>query len=150
MTSVHDQTITALRAWAAGSYPLEAAVELLARACDGRFTQPCQPWIGTGAGTPPRAWLQAEILADAAVGSLHSGSERRLLAVAASLAGGTPVDLNEIAPGLGRDLLDLVLAAIAHAGGSHEHALLRPHPALGGALVPTRELAGSLHPWPVP
>jgi hypothetical protein len=160
MTLTRTQTITALRAWAAGSHPLVAAVELLARAAAGRFAAPDRPWIhthpatatgasaGEGEGQVPRARLEAGVLADAATYGPYSGGERRLLAVAASLAGAGPVDLCEVIPGLDRELLDLVLAAIAHAGGSHEHPLMRPHPGLDGALAPTRDLSGPLHPWP--
>lgn len=155
MTSTRHDTVTGLRAWAAGSYPLTAAVELLARAFDARFTRPALPWIATrddstdaDRATPARWWLDADALALAAQDGPYSGGERRLLAIAASLAGGGPVDLCEAVPGLDRGLLDLVLAAIAHAGGSHDHPVMAPHPALGGALFPTRERAGSLYPWP--
>jgi hypothetical protein len=143
-----QQTATALRACASGSYPLEAAVELLARAFDGRFARPGRLWIGLSAGASLHARLQADVLADEAVHGPYSGGERRLLAVAASLAGGPSVALDEVIPGLDRYLLDLVLAAVAHTGGSHEHPVMAPHPNLGGALFPTRDLAGPLHPWP--
>jgi hypothetical protein len=56
------------------------------------------------------------------------------------------VDLGDLAAGLDRRALTLVLAAIAHAAGSHEHRIDRdrdgvPHP--GGRLPP-------LVPWPQP
>lgn len=41
MTEVHE----ALRRWAKGLYSLEAGVELLIRACDGRFANSGQPWV---------------------------------------------------------------------------------------------------------
>jgi len=50
-----------------------------------------------------------------------SGGETRLLRIAASLLGGPPVDLSRNLAGLDREHLQLVLDAIAHAGGSHEH-----------------------------
>lgn len=48
-----------------------------------------------------------------------SGGQLRLLRAAASLADGQPVDLGDLAAGLGRDGLILLLAAVAHAAGSH-------------------------------
>ncbi|WP_422391854.1 hypothetical protein [Arthrobacter sp. N1] len=52
-----------------------------------------------------------------------SGGERRFMLLVASLGdGGVLVDLGDIIPGLDGGVLALVLAAIAHAGGSHEHS----------------------------
>jgi hypothetical protein len=76
-----------------------------------------------------------------------SSSKRRLLHAAASIADGHPVDLGDLAAGLDRRALTLVLAAIAHAAGSHEHHHTTrdphgvPHP--GDRLPP-------LVPWPQP
>ncbi len=50
-----------------------------------------------------------------------NGSERWVLHAAASIADGHLVDLGDLAAGLDRRALTLVLAAIAHAAGSHEH-----------------------------
>lgn len=50
-----------------------------------------------------------------------SSGELRVLHAAASIADGRPVDLGDLAGGLDRRALILVLAAIAHAAGSHEH-----------------------------
>jgi hypothetical protein len=44
-----------------------------------------------------------------------------VLRAAASIADGHPVDLGDLAAGLDRRALTLLLAAIAHAAGSHEH-----------------------------
>lgn len=41
MTNVHE----ALRRWPKGLYPLEAGVELVIHAFDGRFASPWQPWV---------------------------------------------------------------------------------------------------------
>ncbi|CCG04788.1 hypothetical protein [Blastococcus saxobsidens] len=74
-----------------------------------------------------------------------SSSQRRVLQAAASIADGHPIDLGDLAAGLDRRALTLVLAAIAHAAGSHEHHHITrdldgaPHP--GGRLPP-------LVPWP--
>ena len=74
-----------------------------------------------------------------------SSSQRWVLHAAASIADGHPIDLGDLAAGLDRRALTLVLAAIAHAAGSHEHHHTArdpdgvPHP--GGRLPP-------LVPWP--
>ncbi|SDY98116.1 hypothetical protein SAMN05661080_05192 [Modestobacter sp. DSM 44400] len=44
-----------------------------------------------------------------------------MLHAAASIAEGCPVDLGDLAAALARRALRLVLAAIAHAAGSHDH-----------------------------
>jgi hypothetical protein len=129
-----------LRRWAAGSYAYEAAVELLIRAFNGRFARPGWPWIPDTSGE--LSWLDADQITPGTTGAL-SGGERRLLAVVAALAGGQPADLSDVA-GLDRDLLDLVLAAIAHAGGSHQHSDIRP--SRDGRHEYAR--LPSLHPWP--
>lgn len=123
-----------LRRWARGVYPIEAAVELLIRAHGGRFAREGWPWIEP---REDRFVLVAEQITEDSIGVL-SGGERRILRVVASLAGGCPTNLYEDVAGLDRGSLDLVLAAIAHAGGSHEDR----------ATGSPTELAGSLHPWP--
>jgi hypothetical protein len=65
-----------------------------------------------------------------------SGGQLRLLRAAASLAEGQPVDLADLTAGLDRDELVLLLAAVAHAAGSHEHD--------DGAGAST----GPVVPWP--
>ena len=76
-----------------------------------------------------------------------SSSERWVLGAAASIADGHPVDLGDLAAGLDRRALTLVLAAIAHAAGSHEHHRTLRDPdgvsSPGGGLPP-------LIPWPQP
>ncbi|TQN37296.1 hypothetical protein FHU33_3938 [Blastococcus colisei] len=86
-------------------------------------------------------------------GALHIGtiigrsSDHQILRAAASIADGHPVDLGDLATGLDRHALTLVLAAMAHAAGSHEEPRIArgpggvPHP--GGRLPP-------LVPWPQP
>jgi 1,6-anhydro-N-acetylmuramate kinase len=46
-----------------------------------------------------------------------SGSERRVLLLAASLGEGVPVDLSDVLTGLDEATTALVVNAIAHAGG---------------------------------
>jgi energy-coupling factor transporter ATP-binding protein EcfA2 len=77
-----------------------------------------------------------------------SGGEQRLLRIVASLAGGAPVSLADNVPGLDREVTDLVLAAIAHANGSHEHPNIHIDHARGVAVLGGR--LPSLHPWPEP
>lgn len=74
-------------------------------------------------------------------------SDHQVLRAAASIADGHPLDLGDLATGLDRHALTLVLAAIAHAAGSHEPRSSGrapdgvPHP--GDGLPP-------LVPWPQP
>ena len=145
-----------LRKWAAGSYPDEAAVELLIRsgwtrrtAFVGDCTLPLEGDVGS--------WVNWEVVGRILAGELDSpalaasGGELRVLRIAHCLAHGLFADA---LPGLDRQHLDLVLAAVAHAGGSHQH---------NGPLVPdpkgrwTDPGTGqrlsfpslrSLHPWP--
>lgn len=132
-------TIEALRAWAAGSYADSAAVELLAHAFDGRFARAGHPWMGTDASG--RTWLDGDALRAA---SGVSGGERQVLALVAALIDEQPVEIVDVVSGLDRHHLDLVLAALAHAGGSHEHAVVVLDPD-GAAHLSS---PGSLHPWP--
>jgi hypothetical protein len=108
-----------LRDWARGVYDQEAGVELLIRAFGGRFAQVNCPWIRS-CDRPGSCWVDATELADH-LGGL-SGGERRVLTIAAALLdGGQLVDhLGDLVSGLDRGSLRLVLAALAHAGGSHE------------------------------
>lgn len=129
------QVAAELRTWARGLYALEAAAELLIRAQSGRFLH--GPWIRRdkhGTWIDPSGVDRAGFL---------SGGERRLLDIALSLAtDNRPVSLNDALPGLDRRALSLVLAAVAHAGGSHEQSV----------LVDVEPLAfdqpGALYPWP--
>ena len=131
-----------LREWARGLYSLEAAVELLIRFNHGRLLD--GSWIEHD---PKRAhhWFSADMVPTD--GGELSGGERRVLAIAASLAEPSlaKVGLGDGVTGLDRDALDLILAAIAHAGGSHEHS--RPVFGLDGTYAGTRELP-ALHDWP--
>ena len=137
-------THAGLRSWAKGLYPLEAAVELLVRTADGRFASPAYPWIQP-CDQPGWWWLDHEAISDDNLVAL-SGGEQRILRIVASLAGGQPVNLHADLPGLDRDLMGLVLAAMAHANGSHEQADIRIDHHRGVAVLDGR--LASLHPWP--
>lgn len=130
------QVHESLRQWAHGTYPLEAAIELLVRAHAGRFAREEWAWIEPH---DDRFTLNAERITPDTTGVL-SGGERRLLRIAAALAGAAPSNLYEDVPGLDRHTLDLVLAAIAHAAGSHQDREK-------GILVDINKPA-ALHPWP--
>lgn len=137
-----------LRAWAKGMYTTEAATELLLRAFGGKFAAPGNPWVHTSTGPEGpgqvKAWIDFEGI-PAEAGPL-SGGERRFLLLAASLAENVPVVLGDVVSGLDRENLDLVLAAIAHAGGSHEHSDIRFND--DGSMSLGKGYLESLHPWP--
>lgn len=117
---------TALLRAAVGDYAAEAAVLLLANA--GHWLPQLQ---GTGLITLEQdavtgdRWAQiqwGEVDQALAAGRIFGSSGQvRVLRAAAGLADGQPVDLADLATGLDRPSLILLLAAIAHAGGSHEH-----------------------------
>jgi hypothetical protein len=129
-------------------YPTEAATELLLKAFGGKFAAPGNPWVHTS--TEPegpgqvRAWIDFAAIPEE-VGPL-SGGERRFLMLAASLAEDVPVVLGDLVSGLDRENLDLVLAAIAHAGGSHQHSDIRSNE--DGSMSLGKGYLDSLHPWP--
>ncbi|MCA0252146.1 MAG: hypothetical protein LCH76_07655 [Actinobacteria bacterium] len=146
MSATHQ----ALRRWAKGSYPMEAGVELLIRAGGGRLAAKGWPWVqeGSVAGS---WWINVEEVTEENLGAL-SGGETRLLRIAASLLAGPPVDLYSSIAGLDRENIALVLAAISHAGGAHEHSgPPAPDPVgrylVGGVRMGFPRL-GSLYPWP--
>jgi len=120
-----DGLAAALRCCASGFYPAEAGVALLVSSgaflhrsdFTGRFIE-----HGTSGGIP-----MAAIDWDAAITALNagelpcSGGERRILALAASLAAGIPVDLRDAVTGLDDRNSQLLVTAISRASGnSHE------------------------------
>ena len=119
-----DDLAAALRACAAGLYPLEAGVALLIT--NGTFLHRddfANRFIEHGTsisdGTTPMAAIDWE----AAITALQSGElpcsggERRILQLAASLANGVPVDLRDAVTGLDDRNTALLLTAIRHATG---------------------------------
>jgi len=109
--------VTALRAWARGMYPLEAAVELLAAAFGGRFARPGNLWIRAKTEGQPGYWLDTDEMDD--VGYL-SGGEQRLIRIAASLAGGAPVRLSDVLCGNDEAIDRLIIKAVAHTAGQRQ------------------------------
>ena len=129
MTAVNTRRLgDALRACARGIHPLEAGTGLLID---------CGSWlhrddftsrfITTGTSISDGVTLLAATDWEAAAAALHagelpaSGGERRILLLAASIAGGIPVSLNDILPGIDRRNANLVVRAIAHAAGQASH-----------------------------
>lgn len=115
----------AVRAWAKGLYSTEAGAELLIR--HGKTIHEGAPWIveqdKLSNDRPRMATIDVDALLEHS--GAWSGGEQRIVRIAASLLGGPPVDLSEEIPGIDRANLVLVLAAIAHASGSHEHSAMR-------------------------
>ena len=138
---VTDTTIAeAVRAWARGMYPTEAAAELLIR--HGRTIYDGAPWLERHGDIVS---IDPEKLQDAS--GAWSGGERRIVDIAVSLLGDHPVDLADAISGLDRDHLALVLAALAHAGGSHQHTDLR-YDESGQVVGFGRDPLPPLFPWP--
>jgi hypothetical protein len=112
----------ALRAGACGIHPLEAGTSLLID---------CGSWLHRDdftsrfitASISDGVTLLATIDWETAVTALHagelpaSGGERRMILLAASIAGGTLVSLNDALPGIDRRNASLVVGAVAHAAG---------------------------------
>lgn len=141
-----EQTITradGLRNWAAGSHAYTAAAELLIR----RAFLLNGPWVEYNADRQ-WWWFNAEQV-HALSGEL-SGGERRLLSIAASLCDEFPIQLGDAVQGLDRENLSLVLAAIAHAAGTHEQSEMMTERADDGGLKLLGFVnLGPLFPWPL-
>ena len=119
-----DDLTAALHACAAGLYPLEAGVALLAG--NGAFLHRgdfTSRFIETGTSITDGTIPMAAIDWDAAITALNSGGlpcsggERRILQLSASLAGGTPISLRDTVTGLDDRNTALLITAIRHAAG---------------------------------
>ena len=114
----------ALRACAGGILTAEAGVSLLID-CGGWLHRDdfTSRFITIGTSISDGVTLLASIDWEAAVTALHagelpaSGGERRMLLLAASIAGGIPVSLYDTLPGIDRRNASLVVGAVAHAAG---------------------------------
>lgn len=124
-----DELTSALRAGAGGFYPLEAGTELLIS--HGTFLHRpdfTSRFITTSTSISDGT-LMAAIDWDTAVAAIDvgelpcSGGERRILQLAASLAAGTPVDLQDTVTGLDHDNTARLLTAIRHAAGKRPRTL---------------------------
>lgn len=80
-------------------------------------------FITTGTSISDGTTLLATTDWEAAITALHAGElpsssgERRILLLAASIAGGIPVSLSDTLPGIDRRNASLVVSAVAHAAG---------------------------------
>lgn len=119
-----DHLTAALRACAAGLYPLEAGTSLLI--ANGTFLHRDDftsrfITIATSIsdGTTPMAAIDwdAAIAALRAGGLPCSGGERRIFELSSSLAAGTLVDLNDAVTGLDDGNIARLVTAILHASG---------------------------------
>jgi hypothetical protein len=104
---------TELRNWAPGCHSTEAAVELLIKACGGRFLEPGQPWLRTD--DRGITWLDAQTIS--LYSDAGSSGEPHILAFVEALALGKPLeDVGGLMASLDPYHLDLVLAVLRHAG----------------------------------
>jgi hypothetical protein len=117
-----DVTNAWLRVWARGIYRLEAATELLIRTGCARSRH---PWVlrePSGGTDPDSIWIDFASIPEH-IGAM-SGGERRLLMFAASLS--DVPDAPKVALGdvvsVDEFWLELMLAALAHAGGGQRTA----------------------------
>jgi hypothetical protein len=125
VTTLHPRRLgDALRACARRIHPLEAGTGLLIDCGSWLHRQDfTSRFITAGTSISDGAALLASIDWEAAVTALHagelpaSGGERRMLLLASSIAGGTPVSLNDALPGIDRRNASLVVRAVAHAAG---------------------------------
>ena len=125
MTSIQPQEsglADAVRAGAAGLYSLEAARELLISAGwlhRDDFTR----FVSTGTSLTNGVTELAHIDWQSVITSRETGhlpcssGENRILRLAASIAAGIPVDLNETLCGLDQTSISLVVRALRHANG---------------------------------
>jgi len=129
-----DDLAAALRACAAGLYPLEAGTALLI--ANGTFLRRddfTSRFIQHGTSISDGTTLMAAIDWDAAITALHagelpcSGGERRVLGLSASLAGGIPVDLREAVTGLDGGNIARLVTAVLHAGNDRRTANIHDH-----------------------
>ena len=121
-----DDLTAALRACAAGLYPLEAGIALLI--ANGTFLHRgdfTSRFIETGISISDGTTLMAAIDWDAAITALRagelpcSGGERRVLQLSASLAGGVPADLRDAVTSLDEINIARLVTAILHGSGKH-------------------------------
>lgn len=114
--------VAAVRAGAAGLYPLEAACELVISTGWLRrddFTR----FITTGTSLTDGVTELAHIDWQSVITGRDTGhlpcssGENRVLRLAASIAAGIPVDLSESLTGLDQASISLILCAIRHASG---------------------------------
>lgn len=136
-----------LRAWAMGVYTREAGTELLLRAFEGRLAAPDKPWVVTevtGQGQK-RAFIYFDAI-PLEMSEEDAPWEHAVLLVAASLGGDQRVWLGDVLAGMPRHLVKLVLAAVSHAAGQHDH--YSGFSFTGDGSPGVRHTDTTLYPWP--
>ena len=114
--------VDAVRAGAAGLYSLEAACELV-MSTGWLRRDDFIPFINIGISVTDGATELAHIDWQSVITSRDTGllpcssGENRILRLAASIAAGIPVDLNDALSGLDQASISLVVRAIRHANG---------------------------------
>jgi hypothetical protein len=123
LTTGFDDLAAALRSWAKGLFSTEAAVELLIGHRSWLYRDDfLEIAVESGQGITSGA-VMAAVDFEAAARALGagllpcSGGEGRVLRIAASIAGGMPVDLREAVTGLDENNAVLAAAAVLHAAG---------------------------------
>ncbi|WP_300613256.1 hypothetical protein [Trebonia sp.] len=125
--AAEPQLAARLRAWARGIYPDEAGVELLI----GHAVFLDRPDFASrfitieGDGLAVIDWRAAITALDDSLPC--SGSENRMLRLAASLADGTPVNLRDTITGLDDRNIQLVINAVLHASGHRTPSRFHDH-----------------------
>ena len=129
-----------------GVWPVRlAAAEFVELSDEDEPEEPRYAWVG---------WRHAVAALEAGTLTGGSGSDNRVLRIAASLSElGVPVDLADAVTGLDRHNLALVLGALSHANGSHEHKdYAAERPADGSRPVVTADTPmlelGPVFGWP--
>ena len=125
MTAIdRARRLAALRGCASGIRPLEAGTSVLTGCgCWLHREDFTSRFIITGTSISDGTTVLAATDWEAAVTALRagelpaSGGERRMLLLAASIAGGIPVSLYDTLPGIDHRNASLVIKAIAHATG---------------------------------
>lgn len=108
-----------LRAAAAGIYALEAAAGLIIAHGTWLARDDFACFIEYGNGTAAVDWEAAAATLEAG-GLPSSGGERRMLMLAASLAGQTPVILGDAITGIDGTNTGLLVKAVIHASGQRQ------------------------------
>lgn len=116
----------ALRTWAKGVLPTEAAVELLIRAGGGRWADTGNSWIKDDAEDPAWFWVDFDAITADPTFDVLSGGEQSVLMIAVALGSERELYLTSAVTRLDSRHLRLVLTAIAHAAGMSP---LHPWPA---------------------
>ena len=125
MTTVHPSEpglVGAVRAGAAGLYSLEAACDLVI-GTGWLHRDDFSLFVSTVTSTTDAAAELAHIDWQSVISSRDAGllpcgsAENRILRMAASIAAGIPVDLNDALCGLDPASISLVVRAVRHANG---------------------------------